>query len=163
MKRLLLTFALIFAFVCAQAADITSISNAFKAGNASSLSGAMDKVVDVALPSSSKKCNGSEAVSMLSSFFSSNKPSGFSVVHHADKKESGFLVGKLPTSSGEYRVNITYRAEGNTAIIQSIRISVCRGYWRWRSYHLMLHPRDSDGEKPADHQGRWRIGRRGNG
>ena len=117
MKRLLLTFALIFAFVCAQAADITSISNAFKAGNASSLSGAMDKVVDVALPSSSKKCNGSEAVSMLSSFFSSNKPSGFS-----DKKESGFLVGKLPTSSGEYRVNITYRAEGNTAIIQSIRI-----------------------------------------
>ena len=88
MKRLLLTFALIFAFVCAQAADITSISNAFKAGNASSLSGAMDKVVDVALPSSSKKCNGSE----------------------------------LPTSSGEYRVNITYRAEGNTAIIQSIRI-----------------------------------------
>ena len=72
MKRLLLTFALIFAFVCAQAADITSISNAFKAGNASSLSGAMDKVVDVALPGSS--------------------------------------------------VNITYRAEGNTAIIQSIRI-----------------------------------------
>ena len=118
MKRLLLTFALIFAFVCAQAADITSISNAFKAGNASSLSGAMD----IALPGSSKKCNGSEAVSMLSSFFSSNKPSGFSVVHHADKKESGFLVGKLPTSSGEYRVNITYRAEGNTAIIQSIRI-----------------------------------------
>ena len=117
MKRLLLTFALIFAFVCAQAADITSISNAFKAGNTSSLSGAMDKVVDVALPGSSKKCNGSE-----SSFFSSNKPSGFSVVHHADKKESGFLVGKLPTSSGEYRVNITYRAEGNTAIIQSIRI-----------------------------------------
>ena len=30
-------------------------------------------------------------------------------------------------------------------------------------YHFMLHPRDSDGEKPADHQGRWRIGRRGNG
>ena len=75
MKRLLLTFALIFAFVCAQAADITSISNAFKAGNASSLSGAMDKVVDVALPSSSKKCNGSEAVSMLSSFFSSDSRS----------------------------------------------------------------------------------------
>lgn len=122
MKRLLLTFALLFALVGAQAADITRISNAFKAGNATSLSGAMDKEVDVALPGSSKKCNESEAVSMLSSFFGSNKPSGFSVVHHADKKESGFLVGKLPTASGEYRVNITYRAEGNTAIIQSIRI-----------------------------------------
>lgn len=122
MKRLLLTFALIFAFICAQAADITGISNAFKTGNAASLSKVMDKEVDVALPGSSKKCDGSEAVSMLSAFFGSNKPAGFSVVHHADKKESGFLVGKLPTASGEYRVNITYRAEGNTAIIQSIRI-----------------------------------------
>lgn len=28
---------------------------------------------------------------------------------------------------------------------------------------LCCIPRDSDGEKPADHQGRWRIGRRGNG
>ncbi len=121
MKRLLLTFALIFAFVCAQAADITSISNAFKAGNASSLSGAMDKVVDVALPSSSKKCNGSEAVSMLSSFsVRISLPDSRSYIMRI--KESGFLVGKLPTSSGEYRVNITYRAEGNTAIIQSIRI-----------------------------------------
>lgn len=100
MKRLLLTFALIFAFVCAQAADITSISNAFKAGNASSLSGAMDKVVDVALPSSSKKCNGSEAVSMLSSFFSSNKPSDSRSYIMRIKRKAVSLVGKLPTSSG---------------------------------------------------------------
>lgn len=122
MKRLLLTFAMILATLGMQAADITSISNAFKGGNASSLSGAMDKEVDMALPGSSKKCDGTEAASMLSAFFGSNKPSGFSVVHHADKKESGFFVGKLPTSTGEYRVNVTYRAEGNKAIIQSIRI-----------------------------------------
>lgn len=122
MKRLLLTLVLIGSFLCAQAADITSISGAFKGGNASSLSGAMDKEVDMALPGASKKCNGTEAVAMLADFFRANKPSGFSVVHHADKKESGFFVGKLPTSTGEYRVNVTYRAAGNQAIIQSIRI-----------------------------------------
>lgn len=122
MKRLLLTFAMILATLSIQAADITSISNAFKGGNATSLSAVMDKEVDMALPGSSKKCDGNEAVSMLSSFFGSNKPSGFSVVHHADKKESGFFVAKLPTSTGEYRVNVTYRAEGSKAIIQSIRI-----------------------------------------
>lgn len=122
MRRLLLTFALILSFLSVQAADITSISNAFKGGNASTLSASMDKEVDVALPGSSKKCNGGEAVSMLSAFFKFNKPSGFSVVHHADKKESGFFVAKLPTSTGEYRVNITYRADGDKAIIQSIRI-----------------------------------------
>lgn len=122
MKRLLLTFATILISLSIYAADITTISNAFKGGNANSLSTVMDKEVDMALPGSSKKCDGNEAVSMLSSFFGSNKPSGFSVVHHADKKETGFFVGKLPTSAGEYRVNVTYRAEGNKAIIQSIRI-----------------------------------------
>lgn len=122
MKRLLFTFALILSFMSAQAADITSISSAFKGGNASSLSGSMDSEVDVAIPGSSKKTNGGEAVSMLNTFFNSNKPTDFSVLHHADKKESGFFVGKLPTANGEYRVNITYRADGNRAIIQSIRI-----------------------------------------
>lgn len=122
MKRFVFTFALILSFLSVRAADITNISNAFKGGNASSLSAVMDKEVDMALPGSSKKCNGSEAVSLLNAFFGQHKPSGFSVVHHADKKENGFFVGKLPTSSGEYRVNITYRADGNQAIIQSIRI-----------------------------------------
>ena len=111
MKRLFLTLALVLSVLSVMAADIVPISNAFKRGNVSSLSESMDKQVDMALPGSSKKCNANDAVSMLNAF-----------VHHADKKETGFFVGKLPTSSGEYRVNVTYRAEGNKAIIQSIRI-----------------------------------------
>lgn len=122
MKRLFLTLALTLSVLSALAADIVPISNAFKSGNASSLGGSMDTEVDIALPGSAKKCNGNDAVAMLKSFFGSNKPSGFSVVHHADKKDNGFFVGKLPTSTGEYRVNVTYRAEGQKAVIQSIRI-----------------------------------------
>lgn len=122
MKRLFLTLVLVLSVLGAMAADIAPISNAFKGGNASPLNGSMDKEVDMALPGASKKCNANDAVSMLNTFFGGNKPTGFTVVHHADKKEAGFFVGKLPTSSGEYRVNVTYRAEGNKAIIQSIRI-----------------------------------------
>jgi len=113
---------LVFSFLCVHAADITSISNAFKSGNASSLTSYMDEEVDMAVPGSAKKCNAGDAVAMLNTFFQSNTPTGFSVLHNADKKDSGFIVGKLPTSGKEYRVNITYRAEGNKAIIQSIRI-----------------------------------------
>ncbi len=122
MKRLLLLLAFVCSSLLMYAADITPISNAFKVGNATTLTGAMDKQVDVALKGTSQKCNESEAVTLLTSFFRNNKPSGFTVVHHADKKEVGFFVGKLPTATGEYRVNITYRTEGNKAIIQSIRI-----------------------------------------
>jgi hypothetical protein len=82
----------------------------------------MDSQVDMAVPGSSKKCSGAEAVALLNTFFEANKPGGFAVVHSADKKDSGFLVGKLPAPKGEFRVNITYRLEGDRAIIQSIRI-----------------------------------------
>ncbi|MCC8144818.1 MAG: DUF4783 domain-containing protein [Tannerellaceae bacterium] len=122
MKQFMLIIALIFSFLYTQAADITSISNAFKQGNVTSLSGSFDKEIDIAIPGVNKKSNGAEAQKILSDFFSTNKATGFTVIHHADKKENGFFVGKLPTSSGEYRVNITYRSDGDKAIIQLIRI-----------------------------------------
>lgn len=122
MKRLLFTFAFILSVLSLNAADITNISNAFKGGNASSLTAIMDTEVDVAIPGTTKKSNGADVVSALNSFFSSNKPTEFSVVHHADKKENGFIVGKLNTADKSFRVNITYRADGDKAIIQSIRI-----------------------------------------
>ncbi len=122
MKRLLLTFAFILTILSVQAADINSITNAFKGGNASALQSALDQEVDLTLPGTSKKCNTGESVSLLNAFFNSNKPTGFTILHHADKKDNGFFVGKLTTGSNEYRVNVSYRAEGNTAIIQSIRI-----------------------------------------
>lgn len=123
MKRLsLIVVTLILSALSMMAADITPITNAFKSGNAASLNAWMDKEVDIALLETTRKCNANCAVSLLNTFFKSNKPAGFKVVHHADKPKSGFIVGKLPTISSEYRVNITYRAEGNKAIIQSIRI-----------------------------------------
>lgn len=48
MKRLFLTLALVLSVLSVMAADILPISNAFKGGNASSLSGSMDKEVDMA-------------------------------------------------------------------------------------------------------------------
>lgn len=122
MKRLLFTFAFVLSVLSLHAADITHISNAFKGGNASSLTAAMDSEVDLAIPGSTKKCNGAEAVAALNNFFKANKPTDFSVLHHADKKENGFVVGKLPTAAKPFRVNITYRTEGDKVIIQSIRI-----------------------------------------
>lgn len=105
-----------------QAADITAITRAFTAGNASTLTAAMDEEVDMAVQGTAKKCNATDAVALLNGFFGGNKPTEFNVLHHADKKDNGFFVGKLLTAGGEFRVNITYRGDGDKAIIQSIRI-----------------------------------------
>lgn len=122
MKKLVFTLALILSALSIQAADINGITNAFKNGNASSIAANMDTEVDIAVPGTSKKGSGSDAVAALNQFFQANKPSGFTVAHHADKNESGFIVGKLPTNTKEFRVNITYTVKDNKILIQSIRI-----------------------------------------
>lgn len=122
MKRFFCLLALLLAICTAQAADITSIAGALKSGNSNALSGSMDSTVDLAVPGETKKCNGPEAVTALGAFFQRTKPTGFSVVHHVEKKDNGFFIGKMQTAGGELRVNIAYRTDGNKALIQSIRI-----------------------------------------
>ena len=122
MKRFLLTCALLCAFFFLQAADLAGITKAFKEGKAETLTGKMAATIDLALPEKTLTCAGDQAIEALNSFFGQHKPASFTVVHHADKSANGFLVAKLHTEAGDYRVNITYKAENNTAIIQSIRI-----------------------------------------
>jgi len=105
-----------------KAADITMIVNSFKEGKSSGIAGNMDTEVDIAVPGSAKKGNGADAIAVLTQFFESKKPTGFTVLHHADKNENGFVVGRLATGNGEFRVNVTYRIKDNKLFIQSIRI-----------------------------------------
>ena len=122
MKRFLLTCMLLFACCTLQAADIASITKAFQEGQAQTLSGKMAEQIDLALPEKSLQCGDKEAIQALNSFFGQHKPATFTVVHHADKSAKGFIVAKLHTEAGDYRVNITYKTQDNIAIIQSIRI-----------------------------------------
>lgn len=122
MKRFLLTCALLCAFSGLQAADIAGITQAFKEGKAETLAGKLAATIDLALPEQTLTCEGEQAIQALNRFFGQHKPATFTVVHHADKSDNGFVVAKLHTEAGDYRVNITYKADNNTAIIQSIRI-----------------------------------------
>jgi len=122
MKKILLFAALIMASLNMQAADITPVTNAFKTGNADLLKDLMATEVDIVTPDVSKKGNADDALAILKSFFQTHKPTGFSVAHHADKNDSGFIVGKLTTDSKEFRVNITYTVKDGKILITIIRI-----------------------------------------
>jgi hypothetical protein len=122
MKKIIFTFTFILSVLSIQAANITPVSDAIKAGNADLLKDKMSEEVDIFVPGTSKKCSGTDAIATLKAFFRTNKVSGFTVAHHADKNESGFLVGKLTTDKGEYRVNITYTTKDGNILIQIIRI-----------------------------------------
>jgi len=78
--------------------------------------------VDIVAPGVSKKGTGNDAVAILKTFFQANKPTALTVAHHADKKESGFLVLKLTTENKDFRVNITYTTKDGKTLITIIRI-----------------------------------------
>ena len=121
MKKILFTVALFIVALSTQAADITPITNAFKTGNADMLKNLMADEVDFVSPVVSKKGNADDAIAGLKSFFQNHKPTDFTVAHHADKNDSGFIVGKL-TGNKEFRVNITYTVEDGKILISIIRI-----------------------------------------
>lgn len=104
------------------AADITPITEAMKSGNTGALSGSMYTEADVSVPGVSQRASAAEAAAILGRFFQGNPPTGFTVVHQADKNGGGFVVGKLQTASREYRVNITYVLKDGRALMQTIRI-----------------------------------------
>ena len=120
--RRLLFLAFVLSALTIQAADITPVSNAIKAGNAEILKDKMAAEVDIVVPGTTKKCSGSDAITILKSFFLTNKPTGFTVAHHADKNDSGFFVGKLATDGKEFRVNITYVVKDGNMLITVLRI-----------------------------------------
>lgn len=122
MKKIIFALALILSVLSIQAADITPVSDAVKAGNTDLLKDKMSEEVDISVPGTSKKGTGNDAITILKAFFQTNKVSGFTVAHHADKNESGFIVGKLATDKGEFRVNITYTTKDGKILIQIIRI-----------------------------------------
>ena len=89
MKKILFTLTMIIANLQMQAADITPVSNAFKAGNADLLKDMMAAEVDIVTPVASKKGSNNDGIIILKSFFQSKKPTNFTVAHHADKNGSG--------------------------------------------------------------------------
>ena len=122
MKRFFCMFAFMLSVLSVEAGDITKIVNIFKEGKVSNNDENMDAEVDIAVPGTTKKTTGTDAAVILMGYFESVKPTDFSILHHADKNETGFVVGKLITGNGEVRVNITYYTKDNKVLIQSIRI-----------------------------------------
>jgi len=122
MKKIYFTLMLSMFILQTQAVDITPVINAFKVGDADLLKEMMAAEVDMVTPDTSKKGSGSDAITLLKSFFRNNKPTGFTVAHHADKNESGFIVCKLTAENRDFRVNITYTVKDGKILITIIRI-----------------------------------------
>ena len=122
MKRIIFTLAFLVSFFSLQAENINHIATAFKSGNAVLLEGCLADNVEVTYGGAKKQYSKKEATTLFKSFFERNKAKSYSIIHQAEKKERGFYIALFGTKAKEYRINITYLAQGGSILIQTIRI-----------------------------------------
>ncbi|HNV96406.1 MAG TPA: DUF4783 domain-containing protein [Bacteroidales bacterium] len=123
MKTLLTFFlAMITTVIFAQTELPSSISNAIKNGNAAELTKSFNINVDLTLLDKQDIYSKTQAESLLKDFFTKNIPSNFTVIHRGGKEDAQYYVGKLTTSTGNYRISILIKGQAKTSFIHQFRI-----------------------------------------
>ena len=122
MKRIIFTLAFLVSLFSLQAENINHIATAFKSGNALLLEGCLADKIEITYGGAKKQYSKTEATTLFKSFFERNKAKTYSIIHQAEKKERGFYIALFGAEAKEYRINITYLAQGGSILIQTIRI-----------------------------------------
>jgi len=103
--------------------SLQQITSALGKGNAEALGPFFDSSVEISILDDVDIYDKSEAVSTVKSFFATNAPKGYSQVHEGTSKgkDSRYVIGKLTTTTGAYRVFLYLKSEGDKEIIQELR------------------------------------------
>lgn len=122
MKNLLLLLLMLPLMAMTQG-SLQQITSALGKGNAEALGPFFDSNVEISILDDVDIYDKGEAVSAVKSFFASNAPKGYSQVHEGTSKgkDSRYVIGKLETSTGAYRVYLYLKSSGDQEIIQELR------------------------------------------
>lgn len=112
-----------FLFLGLSIADLPEpIAAAIKNGNATELTKYFNTNVDLSILDKQDIYSKTQAESLLKDFFSKNVPSNFRVIHQGGKDDAQYYVGRLTTSTGNYRISILMKGQGKAALIHQFRI-----------------------------------------
>jgi len=129
--HLLIPTLLLFVLVNSGFTPITKsipqgIVQAINKGNANDLAKFFSENVELVIFDDEAICSKSQAEQILRVFFSSSNPNKFEVVHQGESKNGAdeFVIGKLYSLSGNYRVSFWMRSTAKKVTIQHFRIEV---------------------------------------
>lgn len=107
----------------AQSANVPSeVISALNNGDAGKLASFMNNNVQLVVNNINEIYSKQQAVGIISDFFRRNSVSKFEVLHQGVKEAASFAIGTLYTSGGKYRVYVLTRKNGNSPVIQQLRI-----------------------------------------
>lgn len=125
--RLLLLFMVCTAFLSANATPLDDIQKQVKEvlcdGKTQNFSSLLDNEVEVSIQEGNKAKGKSQALSAVQNYVGKCRPYNFIVTHKTEKMQSGYLMGKLQTSSGQHQVQIRLKkGASNNFMIYQLRI-----------------------------------------
>ena len=130
MKKWFLSVFIVFfhLFLIGQEKEASTIANAFKTGNVSTISTYFSSSIDMTIVETENVFSKAQATQILTQFFKSNKPSDFEVQHKgASKSGDYYQIGTLSTNSGEYRVTFFLKNDEKAVYIKRLKIEANEG------------------------------------
>lgn len=122
--RLLITSAIVISTLCSFNTQILSdLKAAFTAGSAKEIAKYFDQPIDFAILENEDIISPAAAENRLDVFFREYPPIKFEVVHEGESgKGMKFVIGKLKTMNGTFRVSIYLNSSNSSEKIQQFSI-----------------------------------------
>lgn len=125
MKNLLFVFLLaaIPAIAGQGNPSLEIISTALNSGDVETLSKYFADQVEISIQDKEQVYSKARAAEVLRNFFDNSKPRAFVQVHKGTSRESNdqYCIGNLSAASGNYRVYLYLKVNGNNISIQEMR------------------------------------------
>jgi len=93
-----------------------------KSGNAKILSDYFNQNVELVLPESDNVYSKAQAQQIVGDFFNSYSPVSFTVIHKGGKDGAKYVIGKLGTKEGNFRVYFLLKQSQGKDYIHQLRI-----------------------------------------
>lgn len=130
MKRLAFLLSLpVLPFLATAQIDVKDqVVLALKTGNAKSLAAHFISNLDLTLPGNSDVYSKAQAEQMVRKFFDEHKPVDLSIEHEGvSKMGDRYYIGRMKTSTGEYRVTFFLKNNVEVFQVKQLRIEAGKG------------------------------------
>ncbi len=125
-NKRMLQFIAVALFVLAsnilQAQVPDKILKSFKNGNSKTLSEYFNQNVDLVVLENDNVCSKAQAQQIISKFFNTYQPKDFTIIHQGGKEGAEYVIGKLETNNGNFRVQFLLKKSGGKDYIHQLRI-----------------------------------------
>ncbi|TKG94698.1 DUF4783 domain-containing protein [Puteibacter caeruleilacunae] len=113
---------LIFTSLSSVAQVPDEIPLSLKTGNSKTLAKYFNTNVELVVLDNENIYSKSQAEQIIRNFFSSNKPSGFKMIHKGGKESSMYIIGNLTAGGKTFRVYALLKKMGGKSYIHQLRI-----------------------------------------